>query len=248
MKSKRILLAVAGVVVLAVVVVFAALSGTIFPKEPEMSEELMNIDPTDMSQYYAMGEYYPPNSVDSLNVDWQGGRVEIVAYNGDDYFVEEASTRYLQENERLTYTLDNNTFSVAFASEETEITDAYKKVEIRIPRKTAGSMKSINIKTDGEVVLKNITAESITVNGRERDVVLKNTYSGATSLTTTDGKVSLFVKTDTGYSVDFSSKDGKLDSYVDNGMNSYVNGDGKYPFKVKTKTGDLNVSLYEEEQ
>ena len=109
-------------------------------------------------------------------------------------------------------------------------------------------MKSINIKTDGEVVLKNITAESITVNGRERDVVLKNTYSGSTSLTTTDGKVSLFVKTDTGYSVDFSSKDGKLDSYVDNGMNSYVNGDGKYPFKVKTKTGDLNVSLYEEEQ
>ena len=128
MKSKRILLAVAGVVVLAVVVVFAALSGTIFPKEPEMSEELMNIDPTDMSQYYAMGEYYPPNSVDSLNIDWQGGRVEIVAYNGDDYFVEEASTRYLQENERLTYTLDNNTFSVAFASEETEITDAHKKV------------------------------------------------------------------------------------------------------------------------
>ena len=127
MKSKRILLAVAGVVVLAVVV-FAALSGTIFPKEPEMSEELMNIDPTDMSQYYAMGEYYPPNSVDSLNIDWQGGRVEIVAYNGDDYFVEEASTRYLQENERLTYTLDNNTFSVAFASEETEITDAHKKV------------------------------------------------------------------------------------------------------------------------
>ncbi len=248
MKLRVICLSVFSVVLVALIILVFGLTGVISAGEPEISEELQGVDPTDMSLYYAMGEYYPPNEVDSLNIDWKGGRVEITAYNGDDYFVEEAATRYLMENERLDYSLDGTQFSVYHtAAGADEITDAYKKVEIRIPRKTAQALKSLNINTDGEVVLKNITAESIKINGRDQGVVFKNTYSPSSVITTNDGGVHLFVDNTIGYSVDFSSKEGRLDSYVDNGMDSYVSGDGKYAFKVKTKKGDLDVSLYEEE-
>ena len=216
--------------------------------EPIMSDELKEIDPTDMSVYYAMGEYYPPNSVDTLNINWQGGRVEIVAYNGTDYFVEEASTRQLMEDERLTYNLEGETFGLFFTEDPQKIIDdAYKKVEIRIPQDKAKAMKGISINTNGEVVLKNISADKITINGKSGNVYCENTYSGATTVTTTSGKVNIAVKPEVGYSVSFSSKEGKLDSYVNNGLNSYVSGDGTFPYVVKTKTGDLGVSLFQDE-
>lgn len=216
-------------------------------EEPAISDALKDIDPTDMSVYYAMGEYYPPNAVDTLNIDWQGGRVEIIAYNGVDYFVEEASTRQLMEDERLSYKWEDESFSVTFTDdEETVINDAYKKIEIRVPREKAESLKEININTNGEVVLKNITADKLTVNGKDGNIVCSNTYSDNTEITTTDGNVDLSVRNEIGYSLDFSSKKGKLKSYIDNGLNSYISGDGAYSFKIKTKQGNLNVSLFEE--
>jgi len=78
-----------------------------------------NYDPTDMSLYYAMGEYYPPDEINTINVEWFGGRVEIIAYDGDSYFVEEAATRQLREDERLTYKYEGGTeFSFFFLENE----------------------------------------------------------------------------------------------------------------------------------
>lgn len=243
MVQKKIWLIVFTVVLAAMIALTAAI-GSVPQDKNETSEELALIDPTDMSQYYAMGEYYPPDSVDTLNIDWQGGRVEVSAYNGNDYFVEEAATRYLQENERLSYTLDGASFTVHYLQDtNTVLNDAYKKVEIRIPRGIAQNLKALNITTNGEVVLKNLTVGSITVNGQNGSVRVENSYSSPTKITTRDGNVALFVDNNTGYSVDFSSRKGVLDSYVDNGMNSYVSGDGKYPFFVKTKTGNLDVAI-----
>ncbi len=246
MKHKKLLIAV-GAVLFAAIAAAAVLIVTNTGKEPELPDELAQIDPTDMSQYYAMSEYYPPNDITAINVDWQGGRVEVIGYNGEDYFVEEGATRYLQENERLDYTLSDNTFSVHFCKEDQTISDAYKKLEIRVPKTLAEKLTSLKINTNGEVVLRNITVGSITVNGKEGNVKAQNAYSGSTVITTTSGLVSLAVDNTIGYSVNFSSSKGKLDSYVDNGMNSYVSGDGKYPFKVKTKSGDLDISLAEKE-
>lgn len=249
MKLRSIWISVFSVVLIALIVLAVGLKANISPDAPEVPDELAAIDPTDMSQYYAMGEYYPPNDVDTLNIEWHGGRVEVAAYNGSDYYVEEAATRYLLENERLSYSLEGTAFSVRFSdSEENTVTDAYKKIEIRVPRALAQNLKSVNIETDGEVVLKNITVGSVTINGKQGNVTAKNAYSSDTQITTTDGKVSLEVSNNIGYSVDFSSKKGTLSSYVDNGLDKYVSGDGKYPFKVRTKTGDLTVSLAEIEE
>ena len=248
MKSKAIIISVFTVILISLMVLGAGFSIVRENAEPEISEELQGIDPTDMSQYYSMGEYYPPNDVDTINIDWQGGRVEITAYNGSDYFVEEAATRYLRENERLANSLEGSAFSVHFTeSAETVIDDAYKKLEIRIPLKSASSLKGININTNGEVVLKNITAENITIHGNDGNIRAENTYANSAVIETTSGNVGITVNNDIGYSVDFTTKKGKLDSYVDNGLNKYVSGDGKYAFSVKTKTGDLSVDLAIEE-
>lgn len=245
MKLRSICLSVFGIVFISLVMLMNGICTVIEAAETgDDVLEIYGLDPTDMSEYYAMGEYYPPDNVDTLNVNWVGGRVEIIAYDEDYYFVEEAATRYLRDEERLSYILDGNTFSVFYVeSEETVIDDAYKKVEIRVPREMAQKLKSINVNTNGEVVFKNITAESIIVNNINSEVRFENVYSKNTNIETEGGNVSLTVDGSIGYSVDFKSKSGRLDSYVDISRNNYISGDGVYSYKVKTKSGDLNVSL-----
>ena len=46
-----------------------------------------------------------------------------------------------------------------------------------------------------------------------------------------------------GYNVSFESKQGVMKSYIDNGKNNYISGDGKYSYSVKTKSGNLDVAL-----
>lgn len=204
--------------------------------------KLANYDPTDMSLYYAMGEYYPPDDINTINVDWFGGRVEIIAYDGESYFVEEAATRQLREDERLSYTYEGTEFSFSFlSSEDVKITDAYKKLEIRVPRVTANNLKSININTDGEVVLKNLNCESISVNSKSGNVLCENVYALKSEITSADGDVSIGVAGGVGYKMEFSSKDGKMTTYADTKKNSYIVGEGEYSYKVKTDTGNLNV-------
>ncbi len=206
--------------------------------------KIENVDPTDMSAYYAMGEYYPPDNVDTINVNWVGGRVEIIGYNDSSYFVEEAATRQLMENERLSYVLDGNTFSVFYvASDDTIIDDAFKKVEIRIPKQLSEKIKSINVNSNGEVVFKNFKADNITVNNINSNVYLESVYSNNTNIVTRDGDVNLKIDGDVGYSVEFKSRTGKLNSYINNGRNKYICGTGTYPFYVKTKSGDFNIDL-----
>lgn len=215
--------------------------------EAAASDELLSldgIDPTDMSVYHAMGEYYPPETVDTINVNWVGGRVEIIGYNDSSYFVEEAATRQLMEDERLSYTLEGNTFSIFYVeSEETVIDDAFKKVEIRIPKQLADKMKSVNVNSNGEVVFRNFSAENITVNNIDSDVNLESVYSSNTHIETEGGNVNLKVDADVGYSVEFKSRRGKLNSYIDNGKNKYICGEGTYPYTVKTKSGNFNIDV-----
>ncbi len=244
MKLRNICLSVFGVVFISLVFLMNGLCTVI---EADASDEVLKldgIDPTDMSVYHSMGEYYPPDNVDTLNVNWVGGRVEIIGYNEKEYFVEEAATRQLMEDERLSYTFEGNTFSIFYvASEETLIDDAYKKVEIRVPQQLADKLKSVNVNTNGEVVFRNFTAESITVNNIDSSVSLESVYSKNTKIETEGGNVNMKVDGGVGYSVDFKSRKGKLNSYIDNGKNRYICGDGTYPYTVKTKSGNFNIDV-----
>ena len=244
MKPRSICLSVFGVVFISLVMLMNGLCAIMEAEASDDVLEIYGLDPTDMSEYYAMGEYYPPDNVDTLNVNWVGGRVEIVAYDEDYYFIEEAATRQLMEDERLSYILDGSTFSIFYVeNNETVIDNAYKKVEIRIPRETANKLKAINVNTNGEVVFKNLTAEAVNVNNVNSEVRFENVYSKNTVVETEGGNVSLKVDNSIGYSVDFDSKQGRLTSYIDNGKNSYISGDGTYPYNVKTVSGNLDVEL-----
>ena len=200
MKLRNICLSVFGVLFVSLVFLMNGLCTVI---EASVSDEVLKIDgidPTDMSEYYAMGEYYPPDNIDTLNVNWVGGRVEIVGYNDKAYFVEEAATRQLMEDERLSYTLEGNTFSIFYvASEETLIDDAYKKVEIRVPKQLSDKLKSVNVNTNGEVVFKNFTSDNITVNNINSNIIFESVYSKNTQIETEGGNVNMKVDGGIGY-------------------------------------------------
>lgn len=223
---------------------------TIQGSDYEASARLADYDPTDMSQYYTMGEYYPPqDNIDTLNIDWQGGRVEIIAYDEEDYFMQEAATRQLAEEERLSYSIEDNVFSIRFTySDEVKINDAYKKLEIRVPAAMADKLKSVNVTNTGEVILKNITSESVTVNGADGNITCFNAYSPDMNIISENGDVDLTVDENKGYSLSFDTEKGKLDSYFESTDGKYKNGDGGYSFKIKTYSGKLTVDVLESEE
>ncbi len=243
MKLRGIVLSVFSVIFISLVMLMNGLCTMLSGSAYDDSVKLSNYDPTDMSLYYAMGEYYPPDDINTLNIDWFGGRVEIIAYDGDSYFVEEAATRQLREDERLSYLYEGTEFSFFFVGDkDVKITDAYKKLEIRIPRVTANNLKSININTDGEVVLKNLNCEDLTVNSQSGKITCENVYALNSELTATDGDILIGIASGVGYKMDFSSKSGSMSTYIDTKKNSYIVGAGDYSYKVKTDTGKLQVS------
>ena len=219
----------------------AAVEGSAY----EDSTILADYNPVDMSQYNTMGEYYPPqDNIDTLNINWQGGRVEVIAYNEEDYYMEEGATRQLQEDERLSYSIDGNVFSIDFtSSEDITVGDAYKRVEVRVPRDIAENMKTININTNGEVVVRNITAQTIKINGREGDINCENVYAKDMDIDSQNGNVNLKVGSSVGYKLDYKTESGKMDSYFESEGNSYICGDKSYTYDIKTVSGNLEVDL-----
>lgn len=249
MKSRPIWLTVYAVVVLSLLLMMNSLISMLQGSAYSRRIVLDGIDVNDMSAYYAMGEYYPPDTIDTLNVSWQGGRVEIIAYNDDEYFVEEAATRQLSDSERLSYSLNGNTFSVYFtADENVQIDDAYKKVEIRVPNKIAQNLKSVNVVSNGDVIMRNITAENITLSTTDGEVRCGNVYSNNMSVQTVTGNVELSMAEGKGFELALDSCKGKFSSELDaveqNG--TYLYADGKYKVSVSAEKGDIYIKRFEE--
>ena len=243
MKLRGIVLSVFSVIFVSLIMLMNGLNTMLMGSAYGDMIKLSNYDPTDMSLYYVMGEYYPPDNINTINVEWVGGRVEIISYDGDSYFVEESATRQLREDERLSYQYEENTFSFFFVeNDDVKITDAYKKLEIRVPRSIANNLKSININTDGEVVLKNLNCENIEVKSGNGNIDCENVYATETKLSSKEGDISVGIASGVGYSMDFSSRGGKMNTYYDTKKHSYVVGEGEYSYKVKTGTGNLQVS------
>ncbi|MDE7390338.1 MAG: DUF4097 family beta strand repeat-containing protein [Lachnospiraceae bacterium] len=209
---------------------------------PQFQVISSDIDPTDMSLYYVMGEYYPPSNIDTLNIFWQGGRVTLTDYNADEYFVEEAATRQLTENERLSYVLDGSTFSVYCTTDNVNIDDAYKKLEIRIPKGIAENLKTVNIVNSGEVVLKDLKAESITVNGNVGSVKCFSVYADSLGISTGSGDVSYCVDGSEAFGFFYETKTGVFSDST----NGVQKGKFDYNCSIVTQSGNISVEYYSE--
>ena len=85
------------------------------------------------------------------------------------------------------------------------------------------------------------------MNNINSDVSLESVYAKNAQIETESGNVNMKVDGGIGYSVDFKSKKGKLNSYIDNGKNQYICGDGAYSYIVKTKKGNFTIDVITEQ-
>ncbi len=220
-------------------------SDSLLPEPPEVNTDA---DPTDMSLYYAMGEYYPPDTIDTININWMGGRVEIIAYTEDYYFVEESATRQLDEDERLSYVLNDNEFYVYYKeSDDAELDDVYKKLEIRIPQKIAENLTAINISNSGEVVLKNISAENITIYGYDNEITLSNVTVSELNIIDNNGDITICASDSAGFALVYDTQSGKLSSELDYDVSNgvYTFGTGECVYNIATVAGGLCIAEYD---
>lgn len=252
MRLKGICLTVFAIIFISLILMSNGLQAMLVGSSYSNSNILADYDPTDMTAYTTVGEYYPPqDGIDTLNINWQGGRVQIIAYNEEDYYFEELSTRLLYENERLSYSIDDNVLSIDFNSTyESPVNDAYKSVEVRVPKSIANKLKSVNVTNTGAVVMRNIRAETITINGDSGNVDCSWVYSKNMTVTTDEGNVSLAVPSDVGFKLAVDTKKGKFKYPTslseDNGVLSC--GDGEFVYSVKTASGDVCLENVPAEQ
>ncbi len=244
MKSRSLWLTVYIVIIFALLFLLVSLNNIVQTPKINDTYTVEGLDPTNMANYYAMGEYYPPDEIDTLNITWQGGRVEIIAYNDEQYFIEEAATRQLSEDERLSYSMKGNTFSIFYtADEDVKIEDAYKKLEIRVPKSLAQHLKAVNVATNGEVVMRNFHTDKLIINNTLGEIRLGNVTADNANIQTTKGNIDIAITDNVGYDFSFDTKNYEIKTeleYSETNGNIIFN-DGAYKFKIKTSDGKFIV-------
>ncbi len=104
-------------------------------------------------KYIAGGGEVPAGEVDSLDVNWTSGKVEIAVYEGDTIRMEETAGRELSEREKLHYFNDNGTLRIQFQESGKKFrfisadSGVKKTLKLEIPREKASQLKQLSVDT-----------------------------------------------------------------------------------------------------
>ena len=104
-------------------------------------------------KYIAGGREVPASEVDSLDVNWTSGKVEIAVYEGDTIRMEETAGRELSEREKLHYFNDNGTLRIQFQESGKKFrfisadSGVKKTLKLEIPREKASQLKQLSVDT-----------------------------------------------------------------------------------------------------
>ena len=131
---------------------------------------------TDAARYTAGGAKLDADDVDSLHVDWIDGKIKIELYDGDTVQFFEESSRKLKENEQLHYYNKNGRLNIRYKKSERKLfaSNHGKNLTIRVPEKTARSLKTMNVDT---------VSSDTNIKGIEVKKVVMDSTSGQFELT-----------------------------------------------------------------
>jgi len=131
--------------------------------------------------------------IDSINIDWVSGNVDIRSHDGNDIIINEFAQRELRDNERLTYSVSGSTLQINFLERGVSFRRMpSKRVEVLVPYELSESINLLSVTTvsadvtildiNGHTLRGNTTSGALEATG---DFILANidTVSGRIGLT-----------------------------------------------------------------
>lgn len=132
------------------------------------------------------------DTLHSIDLSWQSGPVSVALYDGDTVRVTETAKKELKTDEKLTLEMSGGTLTVNWNSAVVNfaLRSRSKKLEVEIPKKFAGDLREMTIRTaSGMVELASLSVEKGRIETASGDIVLKDITADALDVDTASGKI-----------------------------------------------------------
>lgn len=151
------------------------------------------------------------NDVESIDIEWTAGTVNITPYDGNEIQVVEYAQRSLEEDEKLIYSTSGDALQISYCERKQRWLDPLptKKLEVYLPKELASNLEvftldcvsadadvlmitsgDLNIKTvSGEVYLSEVNAETGDLTSTSGTLELRNTNIPKLNLKTVSGEI-----------------------------------------------------------
>ena len=130
--------------------------------------------------------------LDSINIDWVAGRIDVNPYDGNEILISEYAQRQLRDEEKLLLNTSGSSLTVKFRENGNIGFIPQKRLEVLIPRSLCESLKRFTLdSTSGSVHVDYINADTFRVNSISGSIELASVRAGTFETESTSGSITL---------------------------------------------------------
>lgn len=208
------------------------------------------------------------DTLDTLNIDWIDGSVQVLLYDGATIEISEEGSDSLEEKKRVHYYYNNGKLDIQYQKSGSIFqfgkTGYNKKLTVRIPRALAENIQSFDgTFVSTAVTLTQITAKDVNIDIVSGDVSLSGSYedlemdsvSGNLEITSAitpknvecdsvSGDVKLYIPTASEFRAEMDSVSGDIDcdlSYDSKDEGVIKKGDDSNSYEFDSVSGDVTI-------
>ena len=151
-----------------------------------------NISIYDHSDNYTSGDFETTNEVTDLKINWSSGKVNVSYHDKDTISVTETCNVELKDSHKVHTWLDGKTLNIRFckSGESFNLTNAEKKLEVKLPRNTELANLSYN-GSSASASFNDISATDFNVNTSSGSVKLSECSATTFILDSSSGSIHL---------------------------------------------------------
>ncbi len=130
--------------------------------------------------------------IDSLDIQWTGGEIEILPYDGASVAVTETAGRPLRDNEKMAVTCENGVLMIKYCRGTAGLRMLSKRLRIELPGMAAVTLKSLRVDTvSAQTAVNGIKADNFYFRSVSGDLSAAETQFGRAQIGTVSGDVAV---------------------------------------------------------
>ena len=135
-------------------------------------------------------EYISPGDIDSININWTSGRVNVIVHDGDDIIITEQSRRELRTRHQMTYTVADGELNIRFVPSGTRGSIPSKRLEVQVPQNMLYGLSAFEVLTvSGRITLNGVDASDVTLRTTSGRITVNDVDATNIDLRTTSGRI-----------------------------------------------------------
>jgi DUF4097 and DUF4098 domain-containing protein YvlB len=132
------------------------------------------------------------DGIDSFDIDWVAGSIEIRPHDGNDILITEFAQRELNDNERMRVATSDSTVTVSFREGTGRGNMPPKRLEILVPQPLSDNLESLVLSaSSGSTSVSDIDARLIDLDSTSGGFTITNVNAGSITLGSTSGTINI---------------------------------------------------------